>query len=272
MNDMLSTIIDRAETANSQQQSDYISKSDGLLYCGSCHTPKQIKIEVLGSERLVPCLCSCREKRQQEEAEQKEMERLAERRQSCFADVKYLSATFDKDDRANEELSKACMKYAEKFNASADWLLLFGDCGTGKSFAAACICNELISKGLSVRFTTISQIEQELWGTTNKSEIYDKLSKYDLLCIDDLGAERSSEYMQQITFDVIDKRLCSGKPCVITSNLSGADFSNPKNLAEKRIYSRVFERSIPFHVRGADRRFKELQEKGKAKLNVLLSD
>ena len=40
MNPILSAIIDKTETPNSAPD-DYIDPSDGLKYCGKCHTPKE---------------------------------------------------------------------------------------------------------------------------------------------------------------------------------------------------------------------------------------
>ena len=40
MNPILSAIIDTTETLNSAPD-DYIDPSDGLKYCGKCHTPKE---------------------------------------------------------------------------------------------------------------------------------------------------------------------------------------------------------------------------------------
>ena len=40
MNPILSAIIDTTETLNSALD-DYIDPSDGLKYCGKCHTPKE---------------------------------------------------------------------------------------------------------------------------------------------------------------------------------------------------------------------------------------
>lgn len=38
---------------------DYINPSDGLLYCGKCHTRKQYKGSFKGREFIVSCMCSC---------------------------------------------------------------------------------------------------------------------------------------------------------------------------------------------------------------------
>ena len=45
-----------------EENGDYISEKDGLIYCGLCHTPKQQLSEVGGSSRKIPKNCACRQK------------------------------------------------------------------------------------------------------------------------------------------------------------------------------------------------------------------
>lgn len=270
--DQLNNISERARIMNSRQSGDYINQADGLLYCGKCHTPKQCKITLLGAEKVVSCTCECKQKEQAAEKQRKEAERINEIRKACFNSESLISSTFDNDDGDNKMLMQVCRKYTEKFSLSSDWLLLYGNCGTGKSFAAACICNELLSRGFSARFVTVSEIEKELFSAENKTYIFAELNKVDILCIDDFGAERDTEYMQQIVYDLIDGRLKSGKPCVITTNLMPKDFSSPKNFTTGRIYSRLLERAVAFEVQGNDRRLKMFQENNKSRLNALLSE
>ena len=56
---------------------DYIS-DDGLLYCGKCHTKKQVRIRLPNGKELTPhCLCKCEEeKKEQEKKEFEDRQRL----------------------------------------------------------------------------------------------------------------------------------------------------------------------------------------------------
>lgn len=261
-----------AEKANPEQQGDYINEADGLLYCGKCRTRKQCRINFLGEEQVVFCICSCKQEELELDRKRREAEKTEARRRACFDGSNLVNAVFDNDDGANEQLSRVCRAYAKKFSPSSRWLLLYGDCGTGKSFAAACILNELIDRGYSARFATVSRIEKELFDAENKAYILDKLSRVDILCIDDFGAERGTEYMQQIVFDLIDTRSKSGKPCIITTNLSSRDFSYPKRFDAKRIYSRILEHAITLEVGGSDRRVTSFLNSNKARLAELLGE
>lgn len=270
---MFAEIIEQAAEAaarqNPKQDADYYGE-DGLLYCGMCHSQKQCRVTFRGVESVVYCDCICETERLAAQKARRNQEENERRRALCFSDGKYRSARFETDDKRNAELSKLCRRYADTFTLESKWLLLYGGCGTGKTYAAAIITNALIDKGMICRFTSIHEIERQLWNNADKSTALDALCYCDLLVIDDFGAERKTEYMSEITFSVIDGRLRSGRPCLITTNLSLADFSAPTNMAEKRIVSRIFEKLIPYEVKGSDRRFENLRQSSRTALRDLL--
>lgn len=136
--------INLPNMSTNQQPGDY--EQDGLLYCGKCHTKKQTKIKILGAVRIVPCLCACaQEKAENEKAKRKEYERLAaldRARHNAFQDGRMIHWTFAEDDGTNSKLSAMAHKYADNFKHFLDngrGLLLYGNTGTGKTFAACCI-------------------------------------------------------------------------------------------------------------------------------------
>lgn len=260
-----------AKKAAPEHPDDFIS-DDGLLYCGVCHEPKQCRITVFGDTRIVGCICKCEQKRQAQKLLRRQQEENERRRDACFADAKFRAATFASDDGKNPVLSKLCRRYTDAFSNEAKWLLLYGGCGVGKTFSAAAMANALIDRGLSVRFTSISEIERMLWNCSDKQEVYNALWCCDFLILDDFGCERATEFVNEIKFNVLDGRLRSGRPAIITTNLCLQDFSSPQDLATKRIYSRIFERVIPYEVRGVDRRFENLRQTGKQALDALLND
>lgn len=256
IDDILIEAADAAERSAQINGDDYTG-SDGLLYCGKCHTPKQCRVPIFGSEKIVYCVCDCEERKIKEEKLRLRSEHL---RGICFSDEKYKAARFSADDWENGALSKLCRRYVETFSEKSKWLVIFGECGTGKSYAAAMIANALIENGDLCRFVTISEIERLLWNNPDKSSVYEGLWQCDLLIIDDFGAERSTDYMDEIKFNVIDGRMRSGRPCIITSNLSVEYFSTPGNLADRRLVSRIMERAARCEVKGNDRRTKAKKE------------
>ena len=73
---------------------------------------------------------------------------------------------------------------------------------------------------------------------------------YDLLIIDDLGAERNTEYALEQMFSIIDSRYRCNKPLIVTTNLKLNELKHPPDLARARIYDRILERCAPILFAG----------------------
>jgi DNA replication protein DnaC len=93
-----------------------------------------------------------------------------------------------------------------------------------------------------------------------KQAFIDSLNRYTLLIIDDLGAERKSEFMQETVFNIVDARYRSGLPFIITTNLTAEELKKPQDVSYSRIYDRILERCFPIEVSGASRRRQNLKD------------
>ena len=87
----------------------------------------------------------------------------------------------------------------------------------------------------------------------------DSLNNFPLLVLDDLSAERQTEYMLEIVFNVIDARYRAKLPLIVTTNLTREELMIPADVRYKRIFSRLFEMCTPIEVAGADRRHAALK-------------
>ncbi|MBR0340790.1 MAG: ATP-binding protein [Oscillospiraceae bacterium] len=253
---------------------DYIG-DDGLLYCGLCNTPREVVIPFPIPAKM-PCMCKCMEDQYNAEQERKAADEkrkiLREKKQRAFNGSKYQNATFENDDGKCERLMKLCRNYADRFSMDAPWLILYGDVGVGKSYAAACIVNRLIERGRSARFVTLSQVERNLWDAENKSDVYRELVSCDLLVLDDMGAERKTDYMDEILYNVIDERLRVDKPMIVTTNIVPNILEENADMKMKRVMSRLSEKSAPFLCEGQDRRKSAAKKNAKIVIEGLLSD
>jgi DNA replication protein DnaC len=93
---------------------------------------------------------------------------------------------------------------------------------------------------------------------------------YDLLILDDLGAERGTEYALEQVFAVIDARYRSRKPLVVTTNLTLDALKHPDDLAHARIYDRILEICAPILFGGENLRVEKANEMKIAARNLLL--
>lgn len=272
---MVNGIMEKAAENIKTEQGDYVK--DGLLHCGKCNTPKQCRIELFGSVKTPMCLCKCEtEKREQEEAERKRIElqrRIKDYRRLGFPESEMQSWTFENADGSNEKIMTAAQNYVANFDSFKEQgkgLLFFGECGVGKTYFAACIANALIDKGVPVLMTNFARITNTVQGMFDgKQEYYDSLNKYPLLILDDLAAERKTEYMQEAVFSVIDSRYRIGLPMIITTNLTSQELKNPADISYQRIYDRVLERCHPIKVEGGSKR-KEILKRGFGDMQKLL--
>lgn len=261
-------IAERSTSEITINECDY--KKDGILYCGKCHTPKQ-GIYTVGRKTIKPLLlCKCgQEAYEKEEAEKKAKERelyIDRLRRSGIQDEKLLKCSFAIDDSPETKQSQAFRRYVDNWNEIAEkniGLLLFGGVGTGKSFYGGCIANEIISRYTTpVIVTSIPRILNSLFGVEDKNGYISKLASVPLLIIDDLGAERDTDYALEQIYTVIDERYKANKPLIVTTNLSFEALKNPSDIRYKRIYDRVIEMCIPFNLSGVSRR--EAKAKAKA--------
>ena len=269
-------LIEKSQQNIKANEEDYVGEN-GLLYCGNCHTQKQIEVNVFGTIRRPMCVCKCEaERMEQRKAEEAriELERKVKRlRQMGFPESEMAEWSFANDDMADPKITNAMKNYVKNFKdlrAQGKGLLLYGNCGSGKTFAACEVANALIDKGYPVLATNFARLTNTIQGMYEGKQRYiDSLNQFDLLIIDDLGAERSSEFMQEMIYNIIDNRYRAGLPMIITTNLSIDKIKNPPSIEYTRIYDRILERCFPIEISGASRRRKAVRDSYDTMKNLL---
>lgn len=279
MNEAVNGILTAAMKATTPNPGDYMG-DDGLLHCGKCNEPRQYRERDwlgTGVDKLLPVACACVreerrafEERMKQEERQRELDRM---RRAGFPDAEMRKWVFAQDDGASGKAGDVARRYVANFPRmmeSGKGLLFYGNVGTGKSFLAACIANALIDRGTPCLMTNFSRIVNQLQESFDGRQKYiDGLNRFDLLVIDDLAAERDTDYMLEQVMNVVDARYRAGLPLIVTTNLSLADFRQAADVRRERVYSRLIEMCIPVKVAGADRRGAKAAQ-GMAELRGLL--
>jgi DNA replication protein DnaC len=96
-----------------------------------------------------------------------------------------------------------------------------------------------------------------------------RISRADLLVLDDFGVERTTEYAIEQSYEIVNTRYKSGKPMVITTNLTLQEMQQEPLLQKRRIFDRVIEKCIPVLVQGDSRR-REIAEAKRREAMTLL--
>lgn len=263
-NDLLAKMA--ADTKPNRNEGDY--EENGLLHCGKCHTPKQTEITI-GDTVLKPyCMCKCEAEQYENEEKARRIalnrQQIARNRETAFSEKALQFCTFANDDKANPKIIDISRNYVtnfKRFRAEGKGLVLHGGTGTGKTFAAACIANALLDKGVRVLMTNFPRILNTLSGMYEGKQAYiDDLNSYSLLIIDDFAVERQTEFTAEIVQNVIDSRYMVRKPLILTTNISYNELINPPDIRRQRIYSRLKEMCLIIEVKGKDRREQKMAQ------------
>lgn len=263
-------VIKAATAAKADKKAEDYYK-DGVLVCGKCHTNKEKKIQLAGECVTVRCICKCesdeRERIQKQKDYEEEMRRIERLKVASLMDAKLKSATLktftQKED--NQKLYTIVKNYVDNFETfykSNRGLLFWGTVGTGKSYAAACIANELLNRKIPVVMTSFVKVLQVIQDNTeNETEFVNRLCAARLLIIDDLGTERNTDYALEKVYNVIDSRYRTGKPLILTTNLNLQDMQMTQDIRYQRIYDRIFEMCHPVMVNGTSWRINQAKER-----------
>lgn len=174
--------------------------------------------------------CDCLEKQKILEMERAEKERQHQcilNKVKKYKDISVIDNKFLKSRFEIADMNSNVMSLADKYSNSflkenlKTGLFLFGNVGTGKTFASACIANRLMKAGKTVLFMNlglyINKLQRE-WAEAEK-DVLEYVKNCDLLIIDDMGVENVKEWTQDKVFSLIDARYRAEKPLIVTTNL-----------------------------------------------------
>ena len=123
--------------------------------------------------------------------------------------------------------------FVQDFDTNFSNLLLYGPTGLGKTFVCHCIAKDLLDAGHTVLYLTAPRlfkiIEDYRFNRESMNEpdeMLEAVADVDLLILDDLGAEFVTVVTSSALFDIINQRLLTKKPMIVSSNLSPQELMN----------------------------------------------
>lgn len=155
-----------------------------------------------------------------------------------------------------ERLASYCRGFAERVGTGADEesLLLMGDVGLGKTFLCSAIANVLVAAKRQVVYFTLSEFMDlvRLYKFDDDGEYRDGIQRLldaDLIVLDDLGAEKVTEFAVQELFNIINHRMNRQKPMIVSTNLTPGEI---QDLYGQRIASRMLNGFEVLVLKGDD--------------------
>ena len=134
-------------------------------------------------------------------------------------------------------------------------LLMAGVVGAGKTHQAYGAVRQLVQSGVGVRWraTTAADLYADLRprpGADSERELA-VVSRCPLLIIDDLGAAKASEWVEEVTYRLINRRYNHMLPTLITTNLAIKDL---RAYLGDRVTSRLAQMTTRVEFEPVDRR------------------
>jgi DNA replication protein DnaC len=140
-------------------------------------------------------------------------------------------------------------------------LWLFGDVGTGKTSLAMLVSKAALEAGRSVAIYSmprlLSDIKETYEDRSEQSymELFERVVGVDLLHIDDLGAEKRTDWVLEQLYSIINERWQEQRSIIVTTNL--VDVDELRDQIGPRTVSRLHEMCDLIPIMGRDRRMQQ---------------
>jgi len=190
---------------------------------------------------------------------------VSRRRASSLSAVvpkKYQGVSFDRHPVADmpDPVLRAIRGYLRNLGENLDLgkgIWFSGDVGTGKTTLAMLIAKTALEEGRSVAIYSLPRLLNEIRRTyedgseSNYVQLLDRLAVVDLLHVDDVGAEKTSPWVLEQLYAIVNARYEAERAMVITTNLGREALV--EQISERTV-SRLEEMCQVIPVYGEDHR------------------
>jgi DNA replication protein DnaC len=145
--------------------------------------------------------------------------RIPRRYQNCSL------KNFEIHNDSHRDALKISKQFVKNFPAQEVGLLFIGPCGVGKTHLAVAIIRELIEKkSVPCSFYDFRELIREIQSTftpdssLSESDVLAPVFEHDVLVLDELGAKRTTAWVEETVFYIINQRYNQKKLTIFTSN------------------------------------------------------
>jgi DNA replication protein DnaC len=193
---------------------------------------------------------------------------IPQRYQSCTLD------NFEVHNDSHRDALKICRQFVKNYPAQDVGLLFIGPCGVGKTHLAVAVIQELIkAKEAACIFYDFRDLIREIQSTftpdstLSESDVLTPVFQSEVLVLDELGAKRTTAWVEETVFYIINHRYNHKKLTLFTTNYPDLDEDEDKrdsfykkggdSLIDRigvRLRSRIYEMCKVVEMSGDDYR------------------
>lgn len=187
---------------------------------------------------------------------------------------KLCKCDFASDNGQNLAARAVMWEYADKFEEvqkEGVGMVIYGSPGSGKSYAAAQIVNELTDRGYDCMYTSMNVIMTELntLGLEGRRNLFYKIFSKDLLVLDDLGSEVETSYSNQVFIQIVNTCLAKNIPIIVTTPFREETLLEGGNPKRVMAVTRLLRRNISYTMQmPGERSAQNFQQKQKVEVMV----
>lgn len=223
------------------------------MACAQCHDSYWVSEVIDGVDRVRRCDCW----RVAVIDRQLAQARIPKRYQHCEL------SNFEQTVDSLREAHRRARGFIDAFPAVDRGLLLLGRHGVGKTHLAVAVLKEIVrtkgGRGYFYETRELLKLVRDTYasgGDVTEMDVLRPVLEADLLVLDDLGAEKTSEWVQETLGLVVNTRYSERRPTIFTTNLEdSADAADVNSMLVRlgaRIRSRLFEMCHWVHMDGLD--------------------